>query len=364
METKAERHFLILGMPRSRTAWLANLMNRGGCLCHHELSNRGLGAEGMAVAMERGARVVGNSDPGAALIAEDLLKLLPEMRLVIVKRPVEEVVESFAEAVGQSPENLPLDKFLKGAQEALLRLEPKALVVDFKDLDKKSAVQKIWSHCLGEDAPFPDAQYEVLRNLNVQMEARLLCAALRGGILPGRIAPLDSREQALLDLVLEAHAQSAQRNNISTAAVVQCAAGNGTYTNSIAAGLLTLGGSHAPLEQSYELLSSEYAVEGAKLMMADGVRIPGWGNSFYRGEPDRLWSKVSAWIEVNRPDLHARISEVTAFLHSQGKEIYPNPSTYTAAAAIALGIPAKCAAYLFLQGRLLSWSQIFMKGAI
>lgn len=363
MEINAERQFLILGMPRSRTAWLANLMNRGDCLCYHELSNRGLNAAEMATALSSGARIVGNSDPGAALIAEDLLKLLPEMRLVIVKRPADEVVKSFAKVVGLKPEDLALDDFLGKVKEALLRLEPKALVVEFKDLGDKETIQKIWSHCLGEGAPFPD-QYEVLRNLNVQMEPQFLCGALRGGILPGRIAPLDSREQELLDLVLEAHAQSAQRDNISTTAVLQCAAGNGTYTNSIAAGLLTLGGMHAPLEQSYELLSSEYAVEGAKLMLADGVRIPGWGNSFYKGEPDALWSQVAAWVEVNRPDLHTRISEVTAFLHGQGKDIYPNPSTYTAAAAIALGIPAKCAAFLFLQGRLLSWSQIFMKGAI
>jgi hypothetical protein len=318
----------------------------------------------MATALSSGARVVGSSDPGAALIAEDLLKLLPEMRLVIVKRPADEVVKSFAKVVGLKPEDLALDEFLDRVQEALLQLESRALVVEFKDLGDRETIQKIWGHCLGEDAPFPNAQYEVLRNLNVQMEPQFLCGALRGGILPGRIAPLDSREQELLDLVLEAHAQSAQRNNISTSAVIQCAAGNGTYTNSIAAGLLTLGGTHAPLEQSYELLSSEYAVEGAKLMLADGVRVPGWGNSFFRGEPDTLWNKVARWIEVNRPDLHKRISEVTAFLQSQGKDIYPNPSTYTAATAISLRIPAKCAAFLFLQGRLLSWSQIFMKGAI
>ena len=362
MLIKSERNFLILGLPRSRTAWLANLFTRGDSLCHHELSNRGLDAKGMAEVMSAGAKYVGNSDCGAALKAKELLELMPSLRVVIVERDQDSVLESFAKVSGKTVEELPLDEFVDRTLEALEELKGLALVVNFKDLDKSEVVEKIWHHCLG-GVEFPKEQFEVLRSLNVQMEPQFIHGALRGGTaVPGRFSPLNEREEELLHLVLTAHAESAFRENISSNAVAACSAGNGSWTNSIASGLLTLGGTHAPLEQSYEILASSHSLQGVKLMFEDGLRIPGWGNSFHRGEPDPLWVKVDGWLAKHRSDLHTKIQEITQFLHAAGKNIMPNPSIYTAASAIALGIPANCAGFLFLQGRLLSWTQVYLKG--
>lgn len=361
MEIKAEHNFLILGLPRSRTAWLANLMNRGDCLCYHELSNRGLSAPQMAHAMSIGAKFVGNSDPGAASVAEELLSLLPSVKVVIIKRPIEGVITSLTELFNVSSEELPFDEFIDNTQEVFERLEPNALVVNYEDLSDSKTIKKIWRYCLGE-VSFPEEQYEVLRNLNVQMEPQLIRSAASGGVLPGRMAPLRSKESELLALVLEAHRLSAFRGNISTNTIKSCAIGNGNYENSIAAGLLTTGGFHAPLEQSVEILQEE--LSHISELISNGVKIPGWGNSFHKGEPDPYWNDVDNWFRLNEPTIYKKICGITNLLHDNNKHLFPNPSTYTAAAAIALKIPKKAAAYLFVQGRLLSWSNIFLKELI
>lgn len=361
MQIQSERNFLILGLPRSRTAWLANLLTRGDSLCHHELSNRGLAAREIAEVMSTGAKYVGNSDCGAALTARELLELMPSLRVVIVERDRDSVLESFAKVSGKTVEELPIANFVNRTLEALEKLKRRALVVDFKDLDKSEVAEKIWHHCLG-DVPFPKEQFEVLRGLNVQMEPQFIHGALRGGTaIPGRFSPLSEREEELLHLVLTAHAESAFRGNISSNAVAACSAGNGTWANSIASGLLTLGGAHAPLELSYEILESSNSLQCVKLMFEDGLRIPGWGNSFHKGEPDPIWENVDRWLANHRSDLYTKIEEITQFLQAAGKNIMPNPSIYTAAAAIALGIPANCAGFLFLQGRLLSWTQVYLR---
>jgi hypothetical protein len=363
MLLQSERNFLILGLPRSRTAWLANLFTRGDSLCHHELSNKGLDAKGIAEAMSTGAKYVGNSDCGAALKAKELLELMPNLRVVIVERDLDSVLESFSKVSGKTIEELPLDDFVNRTLKALEEIKGFALVVNFKDLDKSEVVEKIWHHCLG-GVPFPKEQFEVLRSLNVQMEPQFIHGALRGGTtIPGRFSPLSEKEEEFLQLVLTAHAESAFRGNISTYAIASCAAGNGTWTNSIASGLLTLGGTHAPLEQSYEILASSDSLRVVELMFKDGLRIPGWGNSFHKGEPDPLWEKVDRWLSEHYSGIHGKIEDITQFLHAAGKHIMPNPSIYTAAAAIVLGVPANCAGFLFLQGRLLSWTQIYLKGA-
>ena len=52
------------------------------------------------------------------------------------------------------------------------------------------------------------------------------------------------------------------------------------------------------------------------------------------------------------------ISSITAALFANGKTIYPNPATYTAATAIIIGMSEKIAPSLVLFGRLEAWTEI------
>lgn len=165
---------------------------------------------------------------------------------------------------------------------------------------------------------------------------------------------------ALVAALNQAHAQAALRGNISSTTVANAAAGSGSYTASIAAALLTLGGLHGPLQQTQELLERDDPAAAALAMLDRGRKVPGWGNSFIKGEEDPVWAPVRAALKEHWPAVLEDIDAVTTALHGRGKPVYPNPSAYTAACSIVVGLPPCACAYLFVNARLGTWTRIFL----
>lgn len=168
-------------------------------------------------------------------------------------------------------------------------------------------------------------------------------------------------QSRLMAVLGTAHAASARRNNASSHAVRNAAAGSGSYTCAIAAALLTLGRLHGPLTATQQLLESGYAAAIAAEVLDRGERVPGWGNSFVKDGEDPDWLPVRECLAEIACGLVVRIDSVTTVLHGRGKRVFPNPSAYTAASAIMLGIPAEASAYLFVSMRLEVWTELFLK---
>jgi citrate synthase len=168
-----------------------------------------------------------------------------------------------------------------------------------------------------------------------------------------REEPLTETEQALLDACCEAHYQSSFRENISSFVLANAAVGSGSFFQSVAAALNTLGSLHGPVEAAYKVLTGETS---AKAALHKGKRVAGWGTSF---PDDIFWKPVADQLRTNFPAIANKIDLVTGFLVSSGKHIEPNPACYTAATALALGMPARLAPYVFLKGRLDAWAKIF-----
>jgi len=169
-----------------------------------------------------------------------------------------------------------------------------------------------------------------------------------------RSEPLSEKEERLLDAVLSAHDRSASRNNVSSVNVLNTTHGTGDYCKSIATGLLSIGGLHGPLEQTIN-----YILNPDLGCLVKG-KVPGWGNSFVKNGPDPIWSEVDSILFQDWPDLFYKLAHITKQLKIAGKNVFPNPSAYTAVTAIALGIPANCAVWVFISGRLDAWSKIFI----
>jgi citrate synthase len=163
--------------------------------------------------------------------------------------------------------------------------------------------------------------------------------------------PASVEELTLLSELHAAHLISSFRNNLSSVAVASSACGSGNYFQAIASGLLTLGGLHGPLIQSYDLLSGK-TFEGNQ---------PGWGNSFVKGIFDETWRQVDDLLKEHWPAIHSKIESTTNALHSNGKLVFPNPSIYTAAVGHAIGLPREVVPILFVSSRLEAWSEIFLK---
>lgn len=178
---------------------------------------------------------------------------------------------------------------------------------------------------------------------------------------PSSTATWSAGQASLYQAVLEAHGASATRSNISHEVLKLAMIGSGSYMQAIAAALMSLGGMHAPLAQTYDLLHRFNTLDVARSLYENGQMIPGWGNAFVKGAPDPLWAEADRYLRVLVPGTMERMDEVTAFLHQKGKHIYPNPSCWTAAAGIALGFDRQTTGYLFVQGRLPAWTRVIQE---
>lgn len=177
---------------------------------------------------------------------------------------------------------------------------------------------------------------------------------------------LEPRYQDLLRMVFVAHERSAfrydpetQQFNASSQALLLSAFGQGKFIPAVATALLTLGGNHAPLEAAYEFFDNEECVARAALLLSHKQIIPGFGNSFVRGQHDPDWAEVREWFETNGIMWRSRVLPVMDMLHEKGKYVFPNPACYTALTAILIGLPKQICPMLFIGGRLRSWAALF-----
>lgn len=83
--------YLVCAMPRSGSAWLANFLTSGDCLCIHEPIFSAPKAEGY--------RVVGGVDTGAAYFLAQIREQMPAVRLYALVRN-ETDAKASAEALG------------------------------------------------------------------------------------------------------------------------------------------------------------------------------------------------------------------------------------------------------------------------
>jgi citrate synthase len=174
-----------------------------------------------------------------------------------------------------------------------------------------------------------------------------------------REEPFTDNERALLDALFLAHHRSAFRDNPSSVTVINAAAGSGDLAKAIAAAILTTGTKHAPLMATIIFLSlDDPGGMVAKIYLSAGGKIPGWGGTFQKDEPDPIWVPVQELLTSHWPVIGAKLDSVTDELRRHGKILCPNPSAYTAAVAIAIGLPAPLAPYLFIAARLSAWTQI------
>jgi citrate synthase len=177
--------------------------------------------------------------------------------------------------------------------------------------------------------------------------------------------PLTSAESELLAACLAAHDQSARRPTPSLVAVLNAFFGSRNYANAIASACTALGTVHGPIVETYDLIVDPRGAALAGDILDRGRKVPGWGSSFAKGGIDPIWDPVDSRLRALAPSAMRMVDGITRLLSNHGKDLWPNPSTYTAATAIALGIRRELAPWLFIHGRLAAWSQaILLEGGL
>lgn len=156
--------FLICGLPRSRTAWLANFLNYGDVECSHELVHE-LSVSGMHRFITRSSqKYAGNSDTMQSLLMPDILRLMNPPIVVVQRDPI--AVAASLTALGLHT-SLQLMQMLQMGLEYVKGL-PRCLTVRFEDLSNPETGEAILKH-VAPCEPFNRWRFTQLCGWNVQV---------------------------------------------------------------------------------------------------------------------------------------------------------------------------------------------------
>lgn len=188
-----------------------------------------------------------------------------------------------------------------------------------------------------------------------------------GNLLPGAATP---QHFELLDLLIRAHRNAAiSNNNLSKAVCVQACYGSGKFRQGVAAAILTIGDAHAPLHSAREVYENA-DVESVRQQVANGMIVPGFGNSFFKTHIDPAFKDLYVHLKSHFPSEEQRIAALTDAvwrgLKAKGgsvTQLWPNAALFTAAVCKAIAFPHGVEELLFLLPRLPVWAEACMAPA-
>lgn len=165
--------FIIYALPRSRTAWLSAFLTYRDWRCFHEAAITLRSIEDTKSFL--GQPRIGVAETAAAPGWKMLRHYFPQSRIVVVHRPVEEVVDAMMNVdisgVARYDRAL-LERNMQRIDRSLDRIaaQPDVLTVGYADLDREDVCAAIFEHCL----PYPHdhAWWAIMRRRNIQADAR------------------------------------------------------------------------------------------------------------------------------------------------------------------------------------------------
>ncbi len=142
--------YCVLSAGRSRTMWLSAFLTYGICVCNFEVTAKV--GNFSAVCELLTIPGMGAAETLAAPAWPLLLTAEPRLRIVVVRRPVEEILDSLVAATASKLEfdrNV-MRRLVAYIVRALDRLscQPDVLTVDFHELAREDACKAVFEHCL------------------------------------------------------------------------------------------------------------------------------------------------------------------------------------------------------------------------
>lgn len=141
------QNFVVCSLPRSRSAWLSQFLTYGDHYCGHEQLRYMRSLDDVQAWLNQPN--TGTCETAAAPFWRLLKKYSPDVKIVTVRRPVDEVVDSLRRAGLQLDESV-INKMVK-LDKKLDQLEarmPNVLSVQFKDLEDENTCKTIFEYCL------------------------------------------------------------------------------------------------------------------------------------------------------------------------------------------------------------------------
>jgi hypothetical protein len=142
------KRFLITGLPRIRSAWLAALFSGDKVQCFHDAIHHG-GVDRMLETIEQStAPVVGLIDPGAASVyPRDALAVFGSSTIIMVFRNEEESRAGLARWFGKDLTHW--DDLVKNHGWFMTQATKQFYAIDYVSLDDYAAVAEVYRICTG-----------------------------------------------------------------------------------------------------------------------------------------------------------------------------------------------------------------------
>lgn len=165
--------FLVVGLPRSRTAWLAKFLTYGGVTCGHEELRHCRSLEDVDTWFSQPG--VGSAETAAA----PWWRLFPDCKVVVVRRPVSEVVGSLMAIPGVTFDREALTRLMEYHDRKLDQIEARldCLSVTFDDLNTEATCKAVFEHCLPYTFDADHWRFWKDRNVQCDMVALMKYAA-------------------------------------------------------------------------------------------------------------------------------------------------------------------------------------------
>jgi GNAT superfamily N-acetyltransferase len=168
--------FIVFAMPRSRSAWLARFLTFGDWHCGHEELLHARSLDDVKSWLSQPC--TGTVETAAAPFWR-LLRHYPGVRVVVVRRPVDEVVASFLR-LPMGFDEAKLVTLMRRVDAKLAQIErrmPDALSVTFADLATEDGCRRVWEHVM----PYPHqpAWWAACDPVNIQVDMRVLARRAR-----------------------------------------------------------------------------------------------------------------------------------------------------------------------------------------
>ena len=158
----------------------------------------------------------------------------------------------------------------------------------------------------------------------------------------------------LFAALIALHGKLAERDCASTSVIRAMAQLGKPLPEAIAAGLLTIGGFHAPLEEALQVWRN---FDEHPYYLSSWPKVPGFGSSGYSGQADPAFDGFRDMLDES---VLARLDRLTEQVRTQtGKQLYPNAAMYTAIAADILGYNETYISSLLVRGRVDTWCLIW-----
>jgi hypothetical protein len=203
MQQTSPPPFLVMGLPRSRTAWLSKFLTYGPWICGHDQIRYFRTLEDVkSWCMQP---FIGSAETIAPVYWRLINRYMPDGRVLIVRRPVVEVVESVLKQgiIGiERPKLIDnMRRFDAKLDQAEQRL-PNCISINFDELNDPEICKIVFEHCLG--IQFNLKWWEYWNQINVQVSFDAITRYVWTHMVQLNRLNLMARHQMMVDLMLRA----------------------------------------------------------------------------------------------------------------------------------------------------------------